>query len=326
MKGWIAGGSALGGAALGAALMWMLAPSPKPHAASAEPSATDETENQADGVTLDAKAQAAAGIQVAPLASAHAVGSRSGYARSVDLSPLAALAADAETARAAVTASQREVARLTALTEQDQSAAPKDLEAAQAQLASDRAKLTLACQKVGLDFGAGLARLGCDAISGLVREAAQGRAVLMRIDMIHGLPPSNGTIMIGEGGDMIAARILGPAVNAETQLQTPGVLAVVKGAGVSRLAVGRVLPVQLSDGSGANGVLVPRTALIRADGGQFVYRAQGGGRFTRVSLSGGSPMAGGWFFAGGPLRPGDPIVVSGATTLLGLERGPQSGD
>jgi hypothetical protein len=142
------------------------------------------------------------------------------------------------------------------------------------------------------------------------------------------VPPMRGAIRIGEGGDAVTAQILGPATSADAQLQTPGVLALVRGAGAARLGVGRVLPVRGAGGVAGSGVLVPRTALIRADGGQFVYRPQGKDGFVRVSLSGGVPMAGGWFFPGAALKPGDPIVVAGATTLLGLERGSQqaSGD
>ncbi|MBT2189428.1 hypothetical protein [Sphingobium nicotianae] len=324
MKGWIVGGSALGGAALGALLMWMLAPGSAPEAEGAErASVSAETSEKAEGLQIDEKQQSAAGIKIAPVGAAHAGSSRTGYARALDLSPLASLAADAEAARVAVATSQKEVARLAALAGQDQSASPKDLEAAQSQLAADKSKLTLACRKIGLDFGAGLTRLGCESISGLVRDAALGRAALVRTDMTQGLPPASGTIVIGEGSDAMSVQILGPAVGADTQLQTAGVLALARGAGAARLAVGRVLPVHLTVNGAEAGVLVPRTALMRADGGQFVYRAQGGGRFARVALTGGAPMAGGWFFAGGPLKPGDAIVVSGATTLLGIERGSQ---
>lgn len=322
MKPWMAMIWAFGGAALGALLMWTFVPHDL-RDDDAKSAAASEVAEKSAGLSIDARTQAAAGIQIAPAAAAQSGASRNGYARALDLSPLAALAADAEAARAAAAASQKEVARLMALTGQDQSAAPKDLEAAQAQLAADRSKLTLSCRKIGLEFGAGLARMGCDGISGLVGSAAQGRAALVRIDMTQGVPPSAGTILIGEGADAVAAHILGPAVNADAQLQTSGVLALVQGADASRLPVGRILPVHIASGSGADGILVPRSALMRAAGGQFVYRALGGGRFGRVALSGGMPMAGGWFFAGSALKPGDPIVVAGATTLLGLESGPQ---
>jgi len=325
MKPWTAGGWAVGGALLGGLLVWTLVPGKggdEPKEAAAE---HGEQAEKPEGLTLDAKAQAAAGIRTAPVEAARAnAAAADGYAKAIDLSPLAALAADAEGARAAAAASQKQVARLAALTREDQSAAPKDLEAAQAQLAADRARLTLACRKIGLDFGAGLARLGCGGVAGLVREAAEGRAAVVRIDVPQGTPPSGGTIVIGDG--VAAAHILGPAANADPQLQTAGALALVRGPAAAKLGIGRTLPVHFAAAGARNGILVPRAALMRADGGQFVYRALSGGRFARVGLENGEPMAGGWFFADGALKPGEAIVVAGATTLLGLERGPQEAE
>jgi hypothetical protein len=322
MKFWKATGFVIGGAALGALLTWAIVAHKLPDADD-DDAKTEAAKDNAQGLMLDAETQAAAGIVIAPVAAAQGSTQRSGYARAIDISPLASLAADAETARAAVATSQKEVTRLTVLAGQDQSAAPRDLEAAQAQLAADNAKLALACRKMGLDFGAGLVRLGCDGISNLVRDAAQGQAALVRIDMLQGAAPSDGTVIIGEGDAAFTAHVLGPAIGTDAQLQTQGALALVRGKDAAQLAVGRVLPARLPDSKNVSGILVPRTALIRADGGQFVYRAQADGHFTRAALNDGVPMSGGWFFADGPLKAGDAIVVSGATTLLGLERGPQ---
>jgi hypothetical protein len=324
MKVWTAGGVALAGAVLGALLTWHFIA----HDADDDDDAKPTTAAQnAQPLTLDAATQAAAGIEIASVMAAHGGLVRSGYARAIDISPLAALTADAEAARVALAASQKEVARLTALVGEDQSAAPKELEAAQAQLAADSTKRTLACQKIGLDFGAGLARLGCDQVSDLVRDAAEGKAALVRVDLMQGDPPPTGAnVMIGEDDDALSAKILGPAIDVDAQLQTPGALALVRGAGVARLAVGRMLPAHLPDTQDVQGILIPRSALMRADGGQFVYRAGEEGHFMRVALTGGVPMAGGWFFANSTLEPGTPIVIAGATALLGLERGPQQTD
>lgn len=321
MKGWTAGIWALGCVAIGALAMATLAP--LLHDADDDDKKPAAEAPAAAPKTLDPAAQRAAGIAIGPVGAARLTTSGgTAYARAIDLSPLAALAADAEAARTAVAASARQLARLTALAGQDQSAAPRDVEAARVQLAADRSRLTLACRKIGLDFGAGLARIGCDGASALVREAAAGQAALLRIDATDGALPSSGTVMLGSGGDAIPARILGPAASADPQLQSAGMLALVRGPAAAKLGVGRVLPVALGGGGGESGILVPRSALMRADGGQFVYRAEPQGRFTRVALSGGTPSDGGWFFPAGPLHPGDRIVLSGPTTLLGLERAP----
>jgi hypothetical protein len=203
MRAWVAGGCALGGAALGALLMWTLGPSLKSEGAGDKQEAAATEAGGPIGLALDAKTQAAAGIRIEPVASARQATSRTGYAHAVDLSPLAALAADAEAARAAVAASQKQVSRLAALAAQDQAAAPKDVEAARTQLAADQAKLKLSCERVGLDFGAGLARLGCNWIPRIVREAAEGRAALVRIDAIGGLPPAGGSVLVGEGAEAV---------------------------------------------------------------------------------------------------------------------------
>lgn len=322
MKGGTAGALALGSAALGALLMWAAMPD-KDDADQDEKKPAAEAAEPAAGPVLDAEAQRSAGIVIAPVAAASASGGRTAYARAIDLSPLAALAADAETARAAVAASARQLERLTALAGADQSAAQRDVEAARAQLVADRARLTLACRKIGLDFGAGLERIGCNGISTLVQQAAAGQAALLRIDSTDSTLPAGGTLRVGDRG--VTAQILGPAVTADAQLQSPGVLALVRGPQAAQLGVGRVLTVQLG-GNGQSGVLVPRAALMRADGGMFVYSSAKDGHFTRVALSGAVPLDGGWFVPGGPLKPGDRIVVSGATTLLGLERAPVSAE
>lgn len=322
MKGGTAGALALGSAALGALLMWAVMPD-KDDAEKDEKKPAAEASEPAAGPVLDAEAQRAAGIVLAPVAAASTGGGRTAYARALDLSPLAALAADAEAARAAVAASTRQLDRLTALAGADQSAAQRDVEAARAQLAADRARLTLACRKIGLDFGAGLERIGCTGVSALVQQAAAGQAALLRVDATDGALPTGGTLRIGDTGAV--AQILGPAAAADAQLQSPGVLALVRGPAAAQLGVGRVLPVALG-GSGQSGVLVPRAALMRADGGMFVYRPAKDGRFARVALSGAVPLDGGWFVPSGPLKPGDTIAVSGATTLLGLERAPAPAD
>lgn len=311
-----------GGALLGALAMVWLGPVPAaednpPAAAQAAPSGS---------LRLDAAQLAQAGLQTAPVEAGRVASGEPGFARALDLSPLASIAADVTSAQAAVSASRHEVARLEALVAQDQSASQRELETARAQSAADQAKLTLACQRAGLEYGAGLARLGCGALAGLVRNAAQGEAALVRIDMPAGALPAGASVTLGEGAERIEVRVLGPAASADAQLQSPGALALVSGPRAGRLGVGRVLSASAAGTGAIGGIIVPREAVLRSDGAMLVYRADPGGRFVRVDLSGGVPQDRGWFFAAGPLQPGDRIVVAGAATLLGLERGaPQEG-
>lgn len=290
-----------------------------------------KAEAPADGALhLDAEARRFAGIRLAPLDAATQQQGRSGYARGLDLSPLAAIASDITAGQAALNASQAELNRLTALVSADQSASRRDLDAARSQVAADRAKLQLACHRVGLEYGAGLARLGCERIPGLVREAAAGGLALARVDVPGVLLRSGMTVeMRWEQGGVQRLDLLGPAAAGDTQLQSAGALAILRGKAAAEVPVGRVLPVQLAEGAALAGVVVPREAVVRADGRLFVYTPGGKGGFARVALEGAQPVEQGWFVNSAALKPGTRIVVAGAGTLLGLENSaaaPTGGD
>ena len=321
--GWAAG-CALFGALLGALAMYLVGPAPAP--ADHAPRAAEVA--PAGTLKLDAGQLRQASLRIVPVSAGAFSSGQPGFARALDLAPLASSAADVTAAQAAANASRQEAARLEALVAQDQSASPRELEAARAQSAADQAKLTFACQRAGLEYGAGLARLGCGALAGLVRDAALGHAALVRIDMPGGALPAGAPVTLGNGADRVVVRVLGPAASADAQLQSPGVLALVSGPRAGRLGVGRVLPARGAGAGERGGIIIPREALLRSDGTLFVYRAEPGGRFARVDLTGGEPQDQGWFIAAGPLRPGDRIVVDGAATLLGLERAapPEGGD
>ncbi|MEO6091956.1 MAG: hypothetical protein ABIT04_05010 [Novosphingobium sp.] len=318
MKPVTGGALAAGGALVGALAMYLLAP----HAAEpagAEPAAAEAPEAADGAVHLEAEAVKQAGIRTIALVTAAQQGASIGYARALDLAPLAAIASDILTAQAAADASTREQHRLERLSAADDSASRREVEASRAQGATDRAKLTLACQRVSLEFGAGLSRLGCAAMPGLVREAAAGQAVLLRIDIPATPLFAGAAVEVGEGASAARVAVLGPAAAGDAQLQTAGVLALLRGRAAAQAQVGRVLPARAGTGAVRSGVLVPREAIVRADGGLFAYRATGKDGFIRVPLEGGAVSDGGWFVPAGALKPGDRIVVSGAGTLLGLE-------
>lgn len=268
------------------------------------------------------------GLKLALLQSVTMRAQQEGYARAIDLSPLAAIASDITSAQAAVAASAAEARRLGDLAAQDGNASRREAEAAGAQAAADKARLTLACQRVALEFGAGLARLGCGAIPALARDAAAGSRAVIRIDMPAGPPPAGTVVQVGEGAQTMRLRVLGPAIGGDAQLQTAGVLALAAGADARMASVGRVLPARVPMAQGAQaGVLVPRSALVRADGGLFVYRARGGDGYERVALGGAVADDAGWQVPTGALHAGDRVVVEGAGTLLGLEHAaPAGGD
>jgi hypothetical protein len=285
------------------------------------PPAKAEAAEAGPGLHVEDKVQQQAGVQTAPLPARRMAGMADGFARGLDPAPLGAIAADIAAATAAHRASSRELARLTGLVAADAGASRRDLDAARATEAQDRAKLTQACQRVGLEFGPALGTLGCGGVARLAAGATAGRLSVLRIDFADGAVPAGSAVTIDLGKTQATVRVLGPAVAGDTQLQSPGVLALLEGPQAAQAGVGRVLTAHRTSGAAHDGMIVPRAAIVRADGALQVWRATGPENFERVPIPGAIPVADGWFVAsGGALKPGDRLVVAGAGTLLGLER------
>lgn len=317
MKRWQGAVLGLAGLAAGALGMRLAMPAAAPddHAP-----AKAQAAEAGPGLHVEGKVQQQAGVQIAPVAARRMAGTVDGFARGLDPAPLGAIGADIASATAAHEASARELARLTGLVAADAGASRRDLDAARAQEGQDRARLTQACQRPGLEFGAALDRLGCAGVARLAAEATNGRVAVLRIDFTDGPVPAGSTVLIDLGKTEATVRVLGPAVAGDTQLQSAGALALLEGPAASLAGVGRVLGAHRAQGPARDGVIVPRSAIVRADGALQVWRATGPENFERVPIEPATPVDVGWFVPGGVLKPGDRLVVAGAGTLLGLER------
>ena len=263
--------------------------------------------------------RAQAGITVKPLQAASVASPQRGFARSVDVAALAAIDADYEAARVAASASRAEWRRLQALYTADQSASLRSVEAARAQALGDGLRADAALRRVGLEFGAGLTRLGAGGVQRLVADVASGRAALLRIDIAGAVLIAGQRVDVGDGDETTSVTVLGPAATADPRLQTPGVLAIVRGAAAQRLPVGRIVPASVAGGTVKNGVLIPRSAIVRWQGARWVYRQTASG-FERVALQDGERVEAGWLVTQG-LSVGDRVAVTGAGSLLAAERG-----
>lgn len=318
MKLWQGAMAALGGAALAVAAIYAV-PGWAPVAGSGAPADAAAVEKPFGVVEADAETLKRADIRVAALTTGSVQSGRAGYARALDLSALASINADYRAAAAAEDASASEYDRQKALFAADISTSARAVEQARVQAVADAEKVTFACRRVALEVGAGLERLGCPALDGLLRDAAAGRATLVRLDFVDGPPPAGTHVLLSSGNIEANVRVIGPAASADPQLQTAGVLAIVRGPAAARFGVGQVLDARIAGSDvTTNGVLVPRSAILRADGALWVYRAMKEGTFQRVELKDAQAAPDGLLVRQG-LKPGDGIVVSGAGTLFGLE-------
>lgn len=72
-------------------------------------------------------------------------------------------------------------------------------------------------------------------------------------------------------------------------------------------------------GEPRKGVIVPRAAVVRANGRGWAFvKNEDGKSFTRKPVELDHPLANGWFVAGG-FASGDQVVVTGAQVLLSEE-------
>ncbi|NML96088.1 hypothetical protein [Novosphingobium olei] len=319
---WAAGGAGVLAAALYAA--GMLGSGPAPDSESQSQGSAQPVSESVGTVTIDADTQQRLGIVVAPVATGTDGPRLDGFAKGLDAGPLAAIIAEVDTAQAAANASAAEARRLESLYRQDVSASRRSVEAARSQAAADAARIRLAQQRIGIEFGPGLLRLGLAAVRQLTTEIASGRAALIRID-IPGTSLAPGSVVsLGTGSALAVVRVLGPAATADARLQSAGVLAILRGPMAHQSLAGRIMPASVATGTGDAGLIVPRDAIVRFQGQMWVYRQSGKG-FVRVVLTDPVSVADGWLIPVGSgqarLKSGDRIAVRGGTGLLAMDLG-----
>jgi len=124
----------------------------------------------------------------------------------------------------------------------------------------------------------------------------------------------------GEERWRVAEAWLGPA---DPNVPGPTVLALL--AAPSRLSPGERLIASVAEGGRAEGVVVPRSALVLASGEAWSYVRTEDGEFARRRVHLGRPLEQGYFQAtageAAGFEPGERIVVAGAGLLLAREIG-----
>ena len=273
----------------------------------------------AEGVLLkiDAATQRRLGVTTAPLAAGRRTAAVSGFARALDPVPLATLDSDIAAAAAAAAASQAEAARTRALNAADQTVSKQVAETAQATARGDAAKLQLLRRRLGLEWGPSLASDARRAR--VISDIAAGRAALVRIDSAQGLAAQRGSVTIDLGPEGVAhAVILGPTRSGDPRLQSTGVLALVSGAQAVHFGVGTTAPASIVTGSGLEGVVLPRAALLRTAGQTFVYVRRDAASFERRAVAGALSDPKGLFAPRG-FKAGEAVAVTGASQLFAAE-------
>ena len=289
-----------------------------PDAAGGEMAADSSRAGDGDiTVSFDSEAQKRVGLQIKPLAAVSMQREMRVFGRVLDPSRLHAQASEIDTAEVSAQLSQQELGRLRQL--QDNTS-ERRMQTAEAKARRDQLALQSARSNLRLTWGNAVTER--DDLPELVRSLASHTHALVRLDLPAGdtlavLPA--GARIIPMGADTpVAGVVLGMAPNVDAQNLAQGILVLaphfaglLPGAAVTGLLE---IP-----GPPLSGVVVPRSAVVRYGGRNWVYLQIGAGTFTRREVALVNPVENGWLVSRG-VAPDERLVESGAQLLLSEER------
>jgi hypothetical protein len=280
----------------------------------------------AAGVQVSPDIQRRLGIATQRLAVARQSTEIDAFAKVLDPAPLAQTDSDLATAEAAALASAAQAKRSKALHVADGSIAAKDVEAAVSQARQDALKVMLLRHQLALAWGPGVARMSDAARGRLVRALAAGSAALVHVDTHNNDGQAGARFVKVDIGDGSArGAVIGPARAAEPRLQSSGLIVEITGPQAMLLSVGLTQSAHIESSTPQSGVVLPRAAVVRFRGADWVYVRTGPGAFDRRLVQDPAPEENGLFVAQG-FSAGDELVVQGAQALFAAEEnGPQAG-
>jgi hypothetical protein len=260
-------------------------------------------------------------LQVTTLVAVRRATQVDAFAKVLDPGPLAQLESDLLAEEASAEASAAEARRARALNASGAGVASKDAEAAAAQAANDASHVQLLRRRLGLEWGPGVARLSDGARKALIDRLSSGKSALVHVDT----PNDEGqdgarSVEIDVGSGSAHGVVLGAARQAEPRLQSSGLIVEVSGPSAILLSIGLTQSAHINQSSAVQGVVLPRSAVIRFEGSDWAYVRLDADRFERRLAASPTPVADGLFTDQG-FQPGDQVVSQGAAELFAIERG-----
>jgi hypothetical protein len=246
------------------------------------------------------------------------------YGFVLDPSPLSQLNSSLLSARAALDASSAQYRRSKRLYAEQKNASLRALQSAQATYLSDQARLEALEHQIRDQWGGGIAKMNPRERGELISALIERRQAIARV-----------TAPIGEALDeapreAARVRVLGherQPLTARAVYSAPAVVPTMQGQTFLLLIDTGTFPVRPGTAVSAylpttakaeQGVMVPRSAVVRYAGKEWVYRALDGNRFVRQEIMPAESTADGYFVTRN-LAPGMRVVVTGAQTLLSQE-------
>jgi hypothetical protein len=277
-------------------------------------------------VTLDARQRDILGIETVTLAGVDVSPTREAAAEVLDPTPLITLLGELRAARAAASGSRNELERSERLYKGEANVSLKAVEAARTQALTDGGRLDGLRVQLLANWGASLAGMSPAEQAGLAEELVSGHAALVRAEVQQidaaRLEAREAHLRVLGGPESWEAKVLGEAAHAPNQGLGAAYLLRVAAA----LQPGRVLIAELRDQRHVlHGVAVPRSAIVRFAGDDWVYIEEKANRFVRRAVHPREQIDAGWLVVD-ELHAGERVVSVGAGLLLGAESGAAASD
>lgn len=290
----------------------------KSHSSAAEPPKAEAAAKPAekpDPLHLTPAQRTKAGLVLAKPVAATVAPEVTGYAKVMDPSTLVTIGSELATAKAALDASQKELARTQKLFSAGGNASAQSVETAEAAVARDTAALSSAQTRL-------LAAWGRDAVKDLAAIAGaldQGGA-LVRIDLLPGEivadAPKEAKLSLPGSAPAFSAAVIGPAPTADAQVQGSSFLALVKDRAPS---IGSALRATVPGVGEATAVLtIPRDAVVYHQGSPWIFVLGEEDTFERKLVALGRAVDGDRVAVSG-VDADEQVVVAGAQQLLAAE-------
>ncbi len=306
------------GVLLGAGGTWLVlrqhgASAPVTADAAAAKPAEKEKENP---LHLTPAKRTAAGITLAKPTETTITPEAPAFGRVLDATPLVTLIAEAETARAASAASEKELERVKKLFAAGGNASAQAVEMAEANAARDRVAIASAQARLLATWGRDVAK----NLTAIAQALADGGA-LARLDVLTGEAvgpaPKSARLSLAGGGEMFEAEVLGSAPMADPQVQGASFIVLLRG---RALPAGAALRGTLPGvGEAAKGLVVPRGAIVYHQGSAWAFVLGEEDTFERKLVSLGRSGSDDSVVVNQGLEAAEQVVTTGAQQLLAAE-------
>jgi hypothetical protein len=260
-------------------------------------------------------------IEVTPLASSTIQKRWAASVEVIDPAPMIAQLRDIHAAEVQATSSRNEAERLARLHQADSNVSLKAAEAARATAASDGAKLDALRAQWASSYGRGLVDLNDAQRERLGTELLAGKISIARAETLEPVADprafKSARIRRLVGDASWDARVLGATATASQSVGTAIMLEI-----PAMLPAGTLLSGELVDRTATlQGLKVPRSAVVRWQGSEWVYVETQPNTFERVILKPVAWVEDGCLVQQG-LEPGSKVVSAGAAMLLAAENQP----